>query len=224
MPRCKQVHSPPQTMGDAVERLRCMTNAIRNYFESRAPTWNSMMPNHLDEALHRMIAPFAEVFGATRALLEIGTGTGALIPHLVDCAPGVRLISIDLAHGMLLQARERCPNACLVEADAHRLPFASGEQSQFDVVVCHNSFPHFADRARALEEIRRVLRPGGQLFILHNNPRERVNAIHSQAGGPIARDLLPPGEDLRQMLVQAGYINVWVDDTSEHYLARAWYS
>ncbi len=199
-----------------------MINAIRDYFESRAPTWNSMMPDHLDEALRRMVTPFTEALSAARAVLEIGTGTGALIPHLVNCALNTRVVSIDLAHGMLLQARERCPAAHLAEADAHWLPFASGQQSWFDVVVCHNSFPHFADRSRALGEIQRVLRPGGQLFILHNNPRERVNAIHSQAGGPIARDLLPPGEDLRQLLVQAGYINVWVDDTSEHYVARAW--
>jgi ubiquinone/menaquinone biosynthesis C-methylase UbiE len=199
-----------------------MTNAIREYFESRARTWNSMMPDHLDEALRRMVASFAGDFGAAHALLEIGTGTGALIPHLADCTPGIRLVSIDLAYGMLWQARERCPDAGLVAADAHRLPFASGRKSAFDVVVCHNSFPHFADRPRALREIQRVLRPGGQLFILHNNPRERVNAIHSQAGGPIVNDLLPPGEDLRRILLQAGYINVWVDDTEEHYFARAW--
>lgn len=199
-----------------------MTNAIRDYFESRAPTWNHMMPDHLDEALRQMVAPFAEAFSRARSVLEIGTGTGALIPHLLNCAPDVRLVSIDLAHGMLVRACKRCPAACLVEADAHRLPFAARGGACFDVVVCHNSFPHFADRLRALGEIRRVLRPNGQLFILHNNPRERVNAIHSNAGGPIALDLLPPGEDLRQMLTQAGYTNIWVDDTDEHYLARAW--
>ncbi len=199
-----------------------MTNVIRDYFECRAPTWNSMIPARLDEALRRMITPFANVFGAAHAVLEIGTGTGALIPHLVDCAPGIRLVSVDLAHGMLLQASRRCPNARLAATDAHWLPFASGQQSPFDVVVCHNSFPHFADRARALREIQRVLRPGGQLFILHNNPRERVNAIHSQAGGPIAGDLLPPGDALRQLLRQTGYIDVWVDDTEDHYFARAW--
>ena len=200
-----------------------MTSAIRDYFEDRAPTWNSMMPDHLDEALRRMVAPFADTFSAAQAVLEIGTGTGALIPHLVDCAPDMRLVSIDLAFGMLVQAHTRCPYACLVEVDAHHLPFAAGQQSWFDVVVCHNSFPHFADRVRALGEIQRALRPAGQLFILHNNPRERVNAIHSRAGSPIALDLLTTDEDLRQMLAQAGYVNIWVDDTDGHYLARAWF-
>lgn len=198
-----------------------MADAIRAYFESRAPTWNAMMPDHLDESLRRMIAPFAGEIGAAHALLEIGTGTGALIPHLKDCAPDARLVSVDLAHGMLVQAHARCPGACLVEADVHWLPFAAGNKAAFDVVVCHNSFPHFADRAGALRAMQRVLRPGGQLFILHNNPRARVNAIHTQAGGPIAHDLLPPGEDLRRLLYATGYREVWVDDSEAHYLARA---
>ncbi len=198
-----------------------MTNAIRDYFESRAPTWDGMMPDRLDESLRRMLARVDGSVAAAGTLLEIGTGTGALIPHLRASAPGARLVSIDLAHGMLLQARTRCPDARLVEADAHHLPFAAGERARFDVVVCHNSFPHFADRPRALAEIRRVLRPGGQLFILHNNPRERVNAIHAQAGGPIANDLLPPGDVLRHLLLRSGYTDVWVSDSGEHYLAGA---
>lgn len=198
-----------------------MTDAIRAYFESRAPTWNAMMPDYLDASLRRMIAPFAREIGAARALLEIGTGTGALIPHLADCAPDARLVSIDLAHGMLVQARARCPGAWLVEADVHWLPFAADDRAAFDVVVCHNSFPHFADRARALHAMQRVLRPGGQLFILHNNPRARVNAIHTQAGGPIAHDLLPPGEELYRLLHDTGYREVWVDDGEAHYLAHA---
>ncbi len=123
------------------------------------------MPDHLDEALRQMIAPFAGIIGSAQAVLEIGTGTGALIPHLNHCAPGVKVISIDLAHGMLRQARQRCPTGWLAEADVRYLPFASGARSPFDVIVCHNSFPHFADRQRALSEMQRVLRPGGQLWI-----------------------------------------------------------
>lgn len=192
-----------------------MTDAIRTYFESRAPTWDTMMPPHLDQVLQQMIAPFASTLRAARALLEIGTGTGALIPHLIDCAGDRRLVSVDLARGMLVRARARCAAARLVQADAHGLPFAP----VFDVVICHNSFPHFSDRLRALREIQRVLRPGGQLLILHNNPRERVNAIHSQAGGVLTNDLLPPGDELGAWLRETGYTDVWVADTPEHYQA-----
>jgi len=196
-----------------------MTNVIRDYFEVRAPTWDSMMPVTLDEALRQLLIPFAYELGTAHLILEIGSGTGALIPHLRRCAPAARLISIDLAHTMLKNAQHRAPGVGLVQADVHHLPFSSSD-SLFDLVVCHNSFPHFADKPQALHEIQRVLRPGGQLFILHNNSREKVNAIHLRAGSPIDGDLLPPGEEMRQLLLLANYQGVWVDDTPEHYIAR----
>ena len=196
-----------------------MTNAIRDYFELRAPTWDSMMPAMLDEALRQLLVPFAHEFGTAHSILEVGSGTGALIPHLLRCAPAARLVSIDLAHAMLKSAQHRAPGVGLVQADVHHLPFASSTPL-FDLVVCHNSFPHFADKPLALCEIQRILHPGGQLFILHNNPREKVNAVHLRAGAPIAGDLLPPGDEMRQQLLRANYQRVWVDDTPEHYIAR----
>lgn len=78
----------------------------------------------------------------------------------------------------------------------------------FDLAVCHNSFPHFADMPSALRELARVLAPGGCLLILHDLSREQVNAIHGGAGPPIHHDLLPPGEETRQMLLRAGFVNV----------------
>lgn len=195
-----------------------MTDAIRTFFEGRAPTWNDHMPPDLDDDLRAMLAPFLADVETAESVLEIGTGTGALIPHLLAAIPAGRLLSVDLAHGMVIRARQRAPQARLLQADAHHLP---GADAAFDVVLCHNSYPHFADRTRALAEIRRVLRPGGRLLILHNNSRERVNAIHSGAGDAVAHDLLPPGETLRDRLQNAGYADVWVEDTPEHYFARA---
>lgn len=195
-----------------------MTDSIRDYFERRAPDWDSRMPAHLDETLRRLVATFAAELGAARAILEIGTGTGALIPCLLERAPAARLVSLDLAHAMLCQAHQRCPGARLVQGDVHALPFPAAAHS-FDLVVCHNSFPHFADKRRALAEIGRVLRPGGQILILHNNSRARVNAIHSQAGAPIAEDFLPSGGEMRALLIEAGYRAVWVEDAADHYLA-----
>jgi len=195
-----------------------MTNAIRNYFETAAPAWDARMPPDLGEALRALLAPFADTLRGARMILEIGTGTGALIPPLRAVAPGARLLSVDLAHAMLCGARARAAGACVAQADVHRLPLAAGG---WDVALCHNSFPHFADRPRALTELRRALRPGGTLLLLHNNPRARINAIHAQAGGAIADDLLPPGEVVRDLLVAAGYVGVCVEDTDAHYIASA---
>lgn len=164
-----------------------------------------------------MLTPFAAILENANTILEVGTGTGMLIPRLQEKVPAARLISIDLAHAMLERARYRCPDALLVQADIHHLPF--GGAGRFDLVICHNSFPHFSDPPAALVEIARILSRGGHLLILHDLSRERVNAIHSKGGEAIQNDLLPPGEDLRRMLVDAGFSDVQVQDTEDHYVA-----
>jgi ubiquinone/menaquinone biosynthesis C-methylase UbiE len=190
-------------------------NDLRAYFEHLARHWDSLQPANREMVLDRLLARFASILGASRDILEVGTGTGALIPCLRATSPDARLVSIDLAGRMLRRARQRCPDARVVQADVHLAPFAS---QQFDLVVCHNSFPHLADKPAALVSIARVLRPGGHLLILHDLGREQVNAIHSSGGAAIQRDLLPAGEEARRMLVRAGFVGVCVEETGEHYI------
>jgi ubiquinone/menaquinone biosynthesis C-methylase UbiE len=193
-------------------------NDLRAFFEDLAERWDAQQPRDRQEVLRRLLSPFTAELGAARAILEVGSGTGALIPCLRERAPAARLVSIDLAHAMLRRARRRCPAAALVQADVHRLPF-NQRAGVFDVAVCHSSFPHFADKPSALRGLARVLAPGGRLFILHDLSREQVNAIHGGAGPPIHHDLLPPGEDVRRMLLEAGFDDVWAEDTPAHYAA-----
>jgi SAM-dependent methyltransferase len=192
-----------------------MMDDLRAYFEDLARDWDSLQPTDRGIVLERLLARFASILSASSDILEVGTGTGALIPCLRATSPDARLVSIDLAGEMLRRARERCPDATVVQSDVHLAPFAS---QQFDLAVCHNSFPHFADKPGSLLSIARVLRPGGYLLILHDLGRERVNAIHSNGGRAIQRDLLPPGEETKRMMVRAGFVDEWAEDTGDHYL------
>jgi ubiquinone/menaquinone biosynthesis C-methylase UbiE len=148
-------------------------NPLRGFFEDLAERWDAQQSPDRQDVLRRLLAPFAAEFGAAQAILEVGSSTGALIPCLRERAPTARLVSIDLAHAMLWRARRRCPATALVQADVHRLPFASSVGvAAFDVAICHNSFPHFGDKPSALRELARVLVSGGRLFILHDLGRE----------------------------------------------------
>lgn len=192
-------------------------NDLRAFFEDLAERWDAQQPPDRQDVLRRLLAPFTAKLGTARAILEVGSGTGALIPCLRERAPAARLVSIDLAHAMLRRARRRCPDAALVQADVHRPPFIQ-QAGAFDLAVCHNSFPHFADKPSALRELARVLAPGGRLLILHDLSRAEVNAIHGGTGPPIHHDLLPPGEEARRMLLEAGFSDVWVEDVPAHYM------
>lgn len=198
------------------------TGDTRAYFEERADVWDEMMPADLADALRRLLSPYVPLLRRATRVLEIGTGTGALIPHLAAHVDPARLVSVDLAHAMLAQARARCAGAQAVQADVHHLPFAPGRDARgFSLVICHNSFPHYADKPRALSEFRRALQPGGTLLILHNLPRAKVNAIHHRVGGPIAGHLLPPADVMRRLLRQAGFDAVRVFEGNDRYTAKA---
>jgi ubiquinone/menaquinone biosynthesis C-methylase UbiE len=197
--------------------MNAFQSELRAFFEDLAERWDTQQSPDRQDVLRRLLAPFAAELSSAQAILEVGSGTGALIPCLRERAPAARLVSIDLAHAMLWRARQRCPAAALVQADVHRLPFIQ-QAGAFDLAVCHNSFPHFADKPSALRELARLLALGGRLLILHDLSREQVNVIHGGTGPPIHHDLLPTGEETRRMLVTAGFGNVWVEDTEAHYM------
>ncbi len=106
--------------------------------------------------------------GARGAVLEIGAGTGANLP-LYD--PGLRVTAVELRPERLAAAARkahaagRAAGVTVAAADAHDLPFPA---ASFDTVVGTLVFCSIADPTAALAEIRRVLRPGGQLLLLEH--------------------------------------------------------
>ena len=123
---------------------------LRTFFENLAREWDKQQPLDRGMVLKQLLTPFRWVLKHANTFLEVGTGTGALIPFLRDWAPDAYLISIDLAGEMLQRALQRCPDAIVVQADVHHLPFVA---HGFDLVVCHNSFPHFVDKPAALRSL-----------------------------------------------------------------------
>ena len=102
------------------------------------------------------------VGGARGLTLDLGTGTGRNLPLYPD---GVHVIGLEPAADALVRARRRAPDTPLIRATAEALPFGDGA---FDTVVCGLVLCSVSDLSRALGELRRVLRPGGQLRALEH--------------------------------------------------------
>jgi SAM-dependent methyltransferase len=120
---------------------------IRRQFDKLAPTWANLLGADGDrpyiEALDR-------VPSAARAL-DVGTGTGRGAQAILDRFPDAEVTGIDVAPGMVEEARQRVPGASFQVGDAADLPFAD---DSFDLVAHANMIPF-------LDEVTRVLRPGG---------------------------------------------------------------
>lgn len=99
---------------------------------------------------------------APGCLLDIGSGTGALLQKLAGRYPSARLTGLDMAFGMGLTARDRLAGngrVSFVTADAEQLPFSD---ASFELVVSTSTFQWLENLDPAFAQIRRVLKPGGR--------------------------------------------------------------
>lgn len=99
-------------------------------------------------------------------ILDIGSGAGQILGHLLkESKPSATIVGADLSIQMMRRARMRLKShrPALLSADVTHLPFEDGA---FDCVTCGWVIEHLPDPKPGLEEIRRVLRPGGSLLLL----------------------------------------------------------
>jgi SAM-dependent methyltransferase len=117
-------------------------------------------------------------------VLDVGCGPGGFCRLTAET--GATTVGIDASHALIEISRERAPSARFNVGDMQFLPY---EDDTFDVVTAFNSLQYAADRVAALDEARRVARPGGIVHLVvwgREEHTELVAALHALA------PLLPP--------------------------------
>lgn len=193
-----------------------MPDERTGFFDSHAPQWDACRPADLPQRLERVVRETGIAPGAH--VLDLGCGTGVLIPHILPrLGASGRITALDLSGEMLRMAREKGfdGRVSLIQADAQRLPFLD---ASFDALFCNAALPHFSDRRVALREMARVLRPGGLLAISHPIGRGAVNRLHQSTGGAVGEDRVPPAGALSAWLNEAAIAGTLAVDEAEFYL------
>lgn len=106
--------------------------------------------------------------GPGRKVLEVGAGTGKFIAVLKQC--GGEITAVEPVAGMREQLVPAFPDVTVLAGNAESIPLPDGS---VDAVVCAQAFHWFATAA-ALQEMRRVLKPGGRLGLIWNVRDERT--------------------------------------------------
>jgi len=108
-----------------------------------------------------------------RLMLELGAGAGRNTPRYAGYQ---QVVLLDYSTTQLAQAQERLGKSeryIFVAADAYRLPFIDG---LFDGATMIRTLHHMADAPKALEQVQKVLQPGGT-FILEFASKLNLKSI-----------------------------------------------
>jgi SAM-dependent methyltransferase len=156
---------------------------MRRQFDRLAPEWQA---RRRPEAFAVLEQALAAIETPPERVLDLGTGTGSAAFIVADRFPGAEVVGVDIAEGMLAQARSDTPHELVDRirfepADGSKLPFADGS---FDLAVLANMIPFF-------DELARVVAPGG-------------HALFSFSAGPETPIWVPP-ERLRRELAARGF-------------------
>lgn len=114
------------------------------------------------------LKPLSKYMKDNYKVLDLGCGTGRLY-HLFKDFQGVEYVGVDQSEGQIEMAKEDFPNARHEVAEMTELPFGEGE---FDIIYCIATFHHLPDeksRIKSLEEMKRILKPGGRIIMTNWN-------------------------------------------------------
>lgn len=149
-------------------------------YEQQADAYQRARPTY-HPSLAEQVAALARSLGESsaesgRLLIELGAGTGKFTRQLVS--NGCMVTAVEPVEAMRAVLTENCPEVAAVDGTAEHIPISDGEAG---LVVASQSF-HWFDYPRALDEISRVLEPGGHLVTVWNVRDDRVDWVSACSG------------------------------------------
>ena len=130
-------------------------------FDTEASTYDRTRPSYPSEAVAWMVEQLG--IGPGSLVVDLAAGTGKLT-RLLACTHA-RVIAVEPVEGMRAVLQERVPGIEIMHGVAEALPLPDATA---DVVTVAQAF-HWFDHAKAVPELRRVLKPGGCLVLIWNS-------------------------------------------------------
>ncbi|MBQ1088052.1 class I SAM-dependent methyltransferase [Streptomyces sp. B93] len=196
-------------------------NGLRDFYENPAVPVASGTPRSLRQARQLAAALGPATADGPRTVLDLGCGDGTAAATAAPLLAGHRLVGVDWSQDALTRAHTRLPYAVRGELGGGGLPFAP---ESVDAVLFSEVIEHLTDPDAALDEIRRVLRPGGHLMLSTPNLAAWYNralllagvqpvfsevslrAIHGRPGREVVGHLrLYTARALREFVSAAGF-------------------
>jgi ubiquinone/menaquinone biosynthesis C-methylase UbiE len=191
----------------------------KDFFNQKAHVWDQITIHDLNKVQY--ITELLDIRGSDR-ILDIGTGTGIMIPFYEKKLVEGCVVAVDYSDEMIEVAQSKFPakdhkKVTFVVADVYELKY----NNEFDLVMCYSCFPHFVDQALAIKILSNALKKGGRLAIAHSNSADKINGVHINSGIEIKNDFLPSMEQLRHMMKAYGLEVIFERNDEEYFICIA---
>ena len=193
--------------------FRLDKRVVRTGFERAAPRYDehAVFQREIGDRLIEHLEPIRLSPGL---IADVGAGTGGLTRILAKRFRGSRVIALDFAPAMLMEAKRKAPRLfrrqSFVCGDAEHLPLLS---ASVDIVLSNLALPWCDELDQVLEEFSRVLVPGGLLMFSTLGPEtlKELRASWSAADSYSHVHGFMDMHDIGDALVRAGFSDVVVD-------------
>ncbi|MCP9612114.1 class I SAM-dependent methyltransferase [Coprobacter tertius] len=159
----------------------------RYFFDSVCHQWDQMCEH--DAGKIRSLLGYLDMSPGDK-ILDVGTGTGVLIPFIREINARGKILGIDNSSGMISVAREKFKadkftNFCIADIERDVI------EGIFDHIILYSVFPHLQRKSETMRRlVRKNLKEGGRLLIAHSQSRNELNKMHKNIDERVASDVL----------------------------------
>ncbi|MDH5691114.1 MAG: class I SAM-dependent methyltransferase, partial [Candidatus Bathyarchaeota archaeon] len=159
------------------------------YFNEQTNTWDERFqtPN-LSSFLEKLVPQFG--LEAGQNILDVGTGTGVLIPYLIQAVGAAGSVTaIDYSENMIQICKTKHSHLKNVSVELKNIEEDAFPTESFDAVICFGLFPHLETKQKALQNMNRALKPCGKLVIAHALSSKELKTHHNNASSTVVNDV-----------------------------------
>lgn len=187
----------------------------KEFFNSVAKSWDEICKHDMNKVEY--ILDLVEIQEGHR-ILDVGTGTGILIPSLVQRVNQLgEVVAVDVAEKMIEIAREKNHFSNVIFECRDALEYKPDESS-YDHIICYSMFPHFKNQEQAIVKLSKKLKTNGKLIICHSESREAINDLHKNVNELVKQDHLPTPEVIKKYFLKAELNVIKIIDNQDMYV------
>ncbi|CEN25623.1 methyltransferase domain-containing protein [Paraclostridium sordellii] len=171
------------------------------FFNKIAKEWDSIIEVN-EEKINLLLSKLD--IKSNERILDVGTGTGVIIPFIKALNKGGYIKGVDISTGMLNIAKEKYKNLENIEFEIKDVE-EEEIYEKYDKIILYSMFPHLENKTKTVKTlINKNLNKNGKLIIAHSNSREFLNNMHKEKDKSVSKAKLIPVNNQRKIFEKNG--------------------